>query len=152
VKAVVVQHWPFPRKALAMVEALAKVRSTPDFEALAMLFKRVKNITKESNVIPAWPAELKPRLREPAELALVEALERIEPAVQIATEQGRYVDAMREVASLWQSVDRFFIDVLVMTDDKELRDARLTLLTTLKDRIQFVSGDISEIAPEERQA
>jgi hypothetical protein len=36
-----------------------------------------------------------------------------------------------------------------MTDDKELRDARLTLLTTLKHGIQLVGGDISEIAPEE---
>ena len=53
---------------------------------------------------------------------------------------------------LRQPVDRFFVDVLVMADDKELRDARLTLLTTLKQGIQFVSGDISEIAPPEERS
>ena len=57
---------------------------------------------------------------------------------------------MREIAGLRQPVDRFFVDVLVMAEDKQLRDARLALLTTLKEGIQFVSGDISEIAPAEK--
>jgi glycyl-tRNA synthetase beta chain len=149
----VTYHWAFPREALARVEALAQVRSTPDFVALAALFKRVKNITKEFNGSPARLSDLKGRLKEPAELALLDELERTQPAITDAIEHGRYADAMRQIASLRQPVDRFFVDVLVMTDDKELRDARLTLLTTLKQGIQFVGGDISEIAAEEpRQA
>src|SRR2546427_2298713 len=42
-------HWAFPRAALGRVEALATARMTADFEALATLFKRVKNITKDFN-------------------------------------------------------------------------------------------------------
>src|SRR5439155_25629821 len=145
-------HWAFPRAALGRVEALAKARMTADFEALATLFKRVKNITKDFNGSAASVVELRGRLKEPAELALVQELERAQPAIDDAIRGGRYVDAMREIASLRQPVDRFFVDVLVMADDKELRDARLTLLTTLKQGIQFVSGDISEIAPPEERS
>ena len=144
----VAYHWAFPREALGRVEALAQVRSTPDFVALATLFKRVKNITKDFNGSPVSLDALKGRLKEPAELALLDQLERTQPAISSAIEQGRYADAMRQIASLREAVDRFFVDVLVMTDDTELRDARLALLTTLKHGIQFVGGDISEIAPD----
>jgi len=148
-------HWAFPRAALGRVEALSQVRSTPEFAALATLFKRVKNITKDFGGQSADVADLKKRLKEPAELLLVQELERTQPLIRDAVDRGRWADAMRHIAGLWQPVDRFFVDVLVMADDKELRDARLTLLTTLKNAIQFVSGDISEVAPqddEKRQA
>jgi glycyl-tRNA synthetase beta chain len=143
-------HWANPRTALGRVEALSRVRTTPDFAALATLFKRVKNITKEFDGGATNVDELKRRLKEPAELALVKELERTQPIISEAVGSGRWADAMREIASLRQPVDQFFVDVLVMTDDKTLRDARLALLTTLKEGIQFVGGDISEIAPEER--
>jgi hypothetical protein len=40
-----------------------------------------------------------------------------------------------------------------MADDPGLREARLSLLTTLRDTILMTGGDISEIAPDEaRQA
>jgi glycyl-tRNA synthetase beta chain len=142
-------HWAFPREALSRLEALAQVRSTLDFVGLAVLFKRVKNITKDFKGSAASVEELKQRLKEPAELALVDELARTQPGISEAIERGRYADAMRSIAGLREPVDRFFVDVLVMADDKELRDARLTLLTTLKQGIQFVAGDISEIAPEE---
>jgi glycyl-tRNA synthetase beta chain len=145
----VAYHWAFPREALSRLEALALVRSTLDFEGLAVLFKRVKNITKDFKGSPGSVSELKARLKEPAELALVDALARTQPVISDAIERGRYADAMRSIAGLREPVDRFFVDVLVMADDKELRDARLTLLTTLKQGIQFVAGDISEIAPED---
>jgi glycyl-tRNA synthetase beta chain len=145
----VTYHWAFPREALRRLEALAQVRSTLDFVGLAVLFKRVKNITKDFKGSAASVDELRQRLKEPAELALVDALARTQPGISEAIERGRYADAMRSIAGLREPVDRFFIDVLVMADDEELREARLTLLTTLKQGIQFVAGDISEIAPDE---
>jgi len=148
----VAYHWAFPREALNRLEALTQVRSTHDFEGLAVLFKRVKNITKDFDGSAASVDDLKGRLKEPAELALVDALAKTQPAISDAIERGRYAEAMRGIASLREPVDRFFVDVLVMADDKQLRDARLTLLTTLKQGIQFVAGDISEIAPDEARS
>src|SRR5206468_1020325 len=59
--------WAQPASALRRVEALAHARKSKDFETLAVLFKRVKNITKEFDA-PLTDA-LKARLVEPAERA-----------------------------------------------------------------------------------
>jgi glycyl-tRNA synthetase beta chain len=143
-------HWEHPHLALARIEALSGMRGSEEFAQLAALFKRVKNITKDVDAT-AGLADLRPRLREPAELALVEAAERIWPAVDDAIVHGRYADAMRQIVALREPVDRFFVEVLVMTDDPQLRTARLTLLSTLKAAILHIA-DIAEVAADERQA
>jgi glycyl-tRNA synthetase beta chain len=55
---------------------------------------------------------------------------------------------MRELVAFTGPVDRFFTDVMVMADDPALKEARLTLLTMLRQTILNIA-DISEIAPEE---
>ena len=138
------------------VQALAQARKAAGFEGLAVLFKRVKNITKDVRATAAAPggfAALHGALREPAEQALLAELEQRWPRIEQALANERYLEAMTELAHLHAPVDRFFIDVLVMADDPALRQARLSLLTTLRDTILMTGGDISEIAPDEaRQA
>ena len=73
--------------------------------------------------------ELRARLTEPAEVALLNEMEARWPAIEAALAQERYGDAMRELGALSKPVDRFFTDVLVMAEDPELRKARLALLT-----------------------
>jgi glycyl-tRNA synthetase beta chain len=142
-------HWAFPLLALKRIDALSKARSSDDFGALAALFKRVKNITKGfDGVGGAGSDDVRTQLKEPAELALAEEMDRRWPAIGAALANARYTDAMREIGSFRQPVDRFFIDVMVMTDDPVLREARLTLLSRLRDRILEI-GDIAEMAPEE---
>ncbi|MGE5245837.1 MAG: glycine--tRNA ligase subunit beta [Betaproteobacteria bacterium] len=146
----VAPHWDRPHLALARIEALARNRGSADLGALAALFKRVKNITKDFERT-AGLAEIRARLREPAELSLADTALRLWPAVDAALQHARYADAMREIVALREPVDRFFVEVLVMTEDPDLREARLTLLATLKKTILQIA-DIAEIAPEERQA
>src|SRR5581483_4876722 len=45
--ATVGDYWKFPASALQRADALAKARTAPNFERLAILFKRAKNITKD---------------------------------------------------------------------------------------------------------
>ena len=45
------------------------------------------------------------------------------------------------------AVAKFFDDVMVMTEDKALRDARLQLVATLRDLILEIA-DLSEMAAE----
>ena len=131
---------------------MQKSRSSADFEALAVLLKRVNNITKGYRNT-AVMSDLRARLKEPAELALADEIDRRFPAIAKAALAANYSEAMRELAALHKPVDRFFVDVLVMADDVDLRDARLTLLTTLKEAIREWVGDIAAIAPEDvRQA
>jgi glycyl-tRNA synthetase beta chain len=141
-----------PYDLLRRVQALAQARTAAGFEGLAVLFKRVKNITKDFTPHPGTPTRfdaLREALREPAEHALLAELEQRWPRIEQALGEERFVDAMTQLAHLHAPVDRFFVDVLVMADDPALREARLSLLTTLRDTILLTSGDISEIAPDE---
>lgn len=139
-----------PYELLRRVQALAQARKAAEFEALAVLFKRVKNITKDVVTGPGWPdlSGLRTALREPAEQALLAELEQRLPRIQQALAEERFLDAITHLAPLHAPVDRFFVDVLVMADDPALRTARLSLLTTLRDTILVTGGDISEMAPE----
>ena len=123
------------------------MRTSQDFQALAVLFKRVKNITKEVDE----QAELdRDASAEPAERALLDELDRRRPAHRAGGRAADYRKALTEIAGLRAAVDRFFTEVFVMAEDARLRDARLALMADLRDLIlQF--ADISEIVPETKQ-
>jgi glycyl-tRNA synthetase beta chain len=139
-------HWRVPLSAFKRVEALAQARQSTDFQTLAVLFKRVKNITRE------FDGELTPARRaalvEPAEAALLQQIDTRFPLIEAAVVQEKYAEAMRELGALGAPVDRFFVDVLVMAEDPAVREARLALLTALRRTILRIA-DIAEIAPEE---
>jgi glycyl-tRNA synthetase beta chain len=139
-------YWRQPASAFKRVEALAQARKSREFEALAVLFKRVKNITKEFD--GELTAEARTKLVEPAETALLRELDTRLPAIDTAVAEARYADAMRDLGGLSAPVDRFFVDVLVMADDPAVRAARLALLTALRRTILNIA-DIAEIAPED---
>jgi glycyl-tRNA synthetase beta chain len=141
-----------PYDVLRRAEALSKARSATGFEALAVLFKRVKNITKDFKPTERTPSGLpaiRAALKEPAEYALLDELQQRWPRIEQALEHEHFLDAMNQLVHLQAPVDRFFVDVLVMVDDPTLREARLALLATLRDTVLQTGGDISEIAPEE---
>ncbi|MEO5898168.1 MAG: glycine--tRNA ligase subunit beta [Vicinamibacterales bacterium] len=132
-----------PLRARRLAEALQAMRSSEDFLALAVLFKRVKNIARELKEDSALDRDA---LTEPAERALLEQLDARSPAVAQAASRADYRKAFSEIAGLRAAVDRFFTEVFVMTDDPRLRTARLKLMADLRDLIlQF--ADISEIVP-----
>jgi glycyl-tRNA synthetase beta chain len=126
-----------------VARALQGLRASEDFQALAVLFKRVKNIARE---LPE-PADLdRDALTEPAERALLDALDARRPAVARAAAGADYTRALTEIAALRPVVDCFFTEVFVMADDARVRTARLTLMASLRDLILDLA-DISEIVP-----
>ena len=136
-----------PSEALRRVAAIEQARKTAAFQSLATLFKRVKNITKD---VPFGGSQLdRTALMEPAENALLAELGQTQLSIARAVSAGNLVQAMNELGSLHGSVDRFFAEVLVMAEDRKLREARLALLASLRDTVLNTGGDISEIAPEE---
>jgi glycyl-tRNA synthetase beta chain len=146
IRAVVSVDWKQPHASLHRVDALAQARRAPGFDALALLFKRVKNITKDVVGGRDWEP-VKRALKEPAEVALAAEIDRRWPIVRKAREEGQFLDALTEIAKLYGPVDKFFVDVLVMTDDPQLREARLALLASLRDTILNIA-DIAELAPD----
>ncbi len=133
-----------PHDARLRLEALQRVRASADFEALAVAFKRVKNLSRE---LKAGPVERLDRLTEPAEAALLEEFRARGEHVRAAVAGRDYVEAFRQASLFRPAVDRFFTDVFVMVDDAALRDQRLTLLWRLHDLILDLA-DISEIVPQ----
>ena len=141
-----------PYKQFRQVGALAQARKAEDFEALAVLFKRVKNITKDYKPSQAhgFP-RLREALKEPSEIALLDQMEQRWPQIDDALKHERYLDAMNHLAPLHAPVDKFFTDVMVMVDDPSLRDNRLALLETLRNTVVQAGGDIAQIAPDDQK-
>ncbi len=133
-----------PLRARRVAAALQKMRTSEDFQGLAVLFKRVKNIARELK--GRAPLD-RSALTEAAEVALLAALDAHEPRVRAAIAAADYRQAFTEIAALRPAVDRFFNDVFVMAEDARLRTARLTLMADLRDLILELA-DISEIVPQ----
>jgi glycyl-tRNA synthetase beta chain len=132
-----------PLDARRRLEALRAVRGSRDFEALAVAFKRVKNLSKEFTRESARTFNL---LREPAEQALVAEYRGRDEAIRAAIGKADYQSAFRLASGLRPAVDRFFTEIFVMVEDPPLRDQRLTLVRRLHELLLELA-DISEIAP-----
>jgi len=113
------------------VKALESLKARPDFEPLAVGFKRVVNIIKKSGQ-PAAGATLDavdPQLFEhESEGALFEEFKAVDQRVSEAMEKEFFDRALVEIASLRDTVDRFFDGVMVMAEDTGIRRNRLALL------------------------
>jgi glycyl-tRNA synthetase beta chain len=136
-----------PLVAKRKLEVLPEFTETTEFRQLAVLFKRVRNIAKN---LDASTPDQGGKLTEPAEVALAKEVDRIAPLVEAAVASGAgYRQAFAEAAKAGPAVAKFFDDVMVMTDDQKLRDARLRLLRRLEGLILQLA-DVSEIVPEEK--
>jgi len=133
-----------PLRARRVAEALRTMRASEDFQALAVLFKRVKNISKELKE-PAQPDRA--ALTEPAEHSLLAELDARRPRIDEAVGRSDYRSALVEIAGFRPVVDRFFTEIFVMADDARLRTARLALMAELRNIILNIA-DISEIVPQ----
>jgi glycyl-tRNA synthetase beta chain len=137
-----------PLRARRVAEAIQGMRGSEDFQALAVLFKRVKNIAPARAAGPGGEVPLdRAAIAEPAEVALLAELDARRPRVEAASARSDYRTAFIEIAGLRAAVDRFFTEVFVMADDVRVRHARLTLMADLRDLILHLA-DISEIIPQ----
>jgi glycyl-tRNA synthetase beta chain len=155
---------------LARVRALQAFVETPEGTDLLAGYKRAANILKKEG----WQApdhapakagavgDQSPELRpspvrdvvshpiplsytpEPAEAALIAALDSAEPEAAAAVEREDFEAAMRALATLRGPVDAFFTEVIVNDPDQHKRAARLDLLARMRDAVHRVA-DFSRI-------
>ena len=76
---------------------------------------------------------------EPAEKALIDALDAAGPQAERAVEEERFADAMSALASLRKPIDDFFENVTVNDDDEAKRTARLGLLARFRNAVHQVA-------------
>ncbi len=124
--------------------ALQTLKAEPDFEPLAVAFKRVVNIIKKAEDFEVTAVE--PVLFESdSESKLLFSLEDVEKKVDGELEKGSFDQALRDMATLRGPVDKFFDDVLVMAEDDRVRKNRLVLLKRIANLFEKVA-DFSKIA------
>jgi glycyl-tRNA synthetase beta chain len=133
-----------PLEARLKLEALSQMSGSQALLGVAALLKRVKNITKGVSDGANWTA-IEGRLIEPAERTLWSQVDANAPGIRGAAARGDYREAFAGIAALQPPVAKFFDDVMVMTDDQTLRQARLALVAALRDLILGIA-DLSEIA------
>jgi glycyl-tRNA synthetase beta chain len=124
--------------------ALQALKRDDDFEPLAAAFKRVVNIMRKTEVDEAAVPD-SALFQEAAESALFDAYQHVKTDVDQHVAAGNLDQALRVIATLRKPVDRFFEDVMVMTDDMALRGNRLALLNTIAGLFSRIA-DFSKIA------
>ena len=145
VRAVITKVRPdYPTDALLRLKAVQSLRGSQDMQALCHAAKRIKNILAKSATGHDWQPGLvdEMHLKEPAEVELERASRTIEH--NGLGESGKYAEALAAMASLRPHVDLFFDKVLVMAEDKAVRQNRLRLLGRL-DKLFASIADLSQI-------
>jgi glycyl-tRNA synthetase beta chain len=125
------------------VAALETLRKRPEYEPLAVAFKRAHNIAKD-----VVPSPIDASLLEPGpESELAERFSRVRGKIEEAIAGRRYADALAFVANdLKEPIDRYFDRVLVMHKDDRIRKNRLSLLAAIAGTVTRIVH-FHEIAP-----
>jgi len=132
-----------------VIEQLAAIREfmqLPEAESLTSANKRVANILRKAEEAgESFVNSDASLLSEPAELELNAALNAAKPVAEAYFADGDFSAYLKAFAGLKDPVDRFFKDVMVMSDDVALRHARLALLSGLHTAMNRV-GELSKLA------
>ncbi len=143
--------------ALARAEAVAKVRGSEDFDAIAASVKRIKNILRQATEAGKYapPAAGGPSVGpypppdNEAERVLAAQTAALATSTAELCKQKRYDEALAELATIRRPLDDFFDKVMVMVDDEAVRSSRLNLLTTVAATFQSIA-DFSEVVTEKK--
>lgn len=141
VDAVLSADFTDPVDAVERIKALSALKNRDDFEPLSIAFKRVGNIIKAGL---HQPVEQR-LLTDESEQELYQAWSQVQAEVASLVSTCNYVQALEVIAGLRVPVDHFFENVMVMADDKAVRDNRLALLTSIADLFKGIA-DFNRIA------
>ncbi|WP_413495266.1 glycine--tRNA ligase subunit beta [Morganella psychrotolerans] len=141
IQAVLARRPTRPADFDARMKAVTHFRSLEEAAALAAANKRVSNILSKSGDVlnDAVQASL---LNAPEEIRLAAYVIDLKAQLTPLYAEGKYQEALTELASLREAVDAFFDSVMVMDKDDNIRRNRLTLLNELRNLFLEVA-DIS---------
>ena len=139
VEAVLAAGADDPVDALARAEALQAVRGGQDLERLVIGFKRAANILKgmDEAALPD-PAAVPWAQAHPTERELHAAVRRVGRELEAAERGKDYPAMLKLLLELRAPIDRFFDEVLVMSEDPQERDRRLALLAEARSVFHHV--------------
>jgi glycyl-tRNA synthetase beta chain len=137
--------------AIIRAEAVARVRGSDAFTAISSAFKRSKNVLRQAAekgfLVPYTLENL--TISDDEDVRLKTAIFEVLHPFREYTNQGRYDDALNEMAKLRDAIDYYFDHVMVMVDDEKTRSVRLALLNTMSRQFSRIA-DFSEIVTERK--
>ena len=135
-----------PYDIFLRISVLEEVRKELNFDDVMIAFKRVNNIV--DSFFKKFPNEKvkfsKELLIEEAEKKLYEEFSRVKPDMIEHINKKEYRAFLDSIAKLKGYVDKYFDEVLVMCDDRGLRNNRIAMLKDMAD-IMRLFGDFSKI-------
>ncbi|MDI6845827.1 MAG: glycine--tRNA ligase subunit beta [Candidatus Saccharicenans sp.] len=131
----------------ARLKALNELKESPDFEPFILMVKRVRNILKEP-----VRARLNPALfREKEEKELYSAVKIISNNLQKMLAHNDFSSAQKMIFRLRTPLNNFFEKVLVMAEDRKLRNNRLALLAQILHLTSMVADYTQVVAESEKR-
>jgi glycyl-tRNA synthetase beta chain len=131
-------------RLLARVKALQAFVASEDGTNLLAGYKRAANILRKEEWAGSSESASLAYTPEPAEAALIAALDTAEAAAETAVKDENFEGAMAALATLRGPIDNFFDSVTVNDADATKREARLGLLARIRGAVHRVA-DFSKI-------
>lgn len=141
IQAVLARRPTRPADFNARMKAVSHFRTLEEATTLAAANKRVSNILAKATE-PLNDSVQASLLKENEEIQLATYVSALSSKLQPYFAEGRYQDALIELAQLRTAVDNFFEKVMVNAEEREVRINRLTLLAKLRELFLQVA-DIS---------
>lgn len=141
IQAVLARRPTRPADFDARMKAVTHFRTLEEAAALAAANKRVSNILSKSDDA-LNDTVLASLMNAPEEIRLAAYVTDLKTQLAPLYAEGKYQEALTELASLREAVDAFFDSVMVMDKDDNIRCNRLTLLNELRNLFLGVA-DIS---------
>ena len=119
-----------PLDFIRRLQAVEHFTRMPEAESLTRMNKRIRNILKNQELPQDASDTALPD--EPAEQNLQQAAASCAAHVKLLLDKVRYLDAMLELGRLREPMDRFFDEVMVMSENQTQRSRRLMLLARIR--------------------
>jgi glycyl-tRNA synthetase beta chain len=114
-----------PYTAKQKIEAFLEFKDEAELDSLSITFKRVSNILKSAPIEIVVKEEL---FCEEAERELYTSYLRIKELTEEKLRRKDYLETLKVLDKLRLPVDKFFDKVMVMVEERDLRNNRLSLL------------------------
>ncbi|MFO7818908.1 MAG: glycine--tRNA ligase subunit beta [Halanaerobacter sp.] len=121
-------------------KAVMEFREEDGFAELITAFERAGNLAEKAQD-QTVDYEL---FEDPSEEKLYKEYQRLKAEIDGLIDQQDYLTALEKVATLKPAIDKFFNSVMVMADEKEIKENRLGLLKSVTNLLSRIA-DLTEI-------
>ena len=143
IEAVISIDFNFLHQVEKKIEALQKFRDiSKNFETLAIAFKRIMNIGKGFEETYSVNPDL---FEHKSEEGLWKEFQLVKDEAKREIDRENYFEALSIISRIIKPVDEFFSKVMVMVEDKRVKENRLGILKNLQEFFLQV-GDFSKFS------